>query len=229
MKTKQSELTVAVYQHLKERGPMTIKELHNYLVKDYGRLYDSILDSRLTKLEEWFNARDGIRFDSNTKKFYADADKIMLSNVEYKTPSEYRKGGFKIYSRKDDNLTLVIKIEDITLYWTIDINSDDDIFNLFGKASKFPAEVATTVDTEEIVDEGDIELGIQRHGYHEYFLKGNKFETKIHFRVLPIDDKKMWLAWTGYKQEPADISGDEGIWNINEDKHHKLLINREKI
>jgi hypothetical protein len=229
MKTKQSELTVAVYQHLKERGPMTIKELHNYLVKSYERLYDSILDSRLTKLEEWFNARDGIRFDSNTRKFYADADKIMLSNVEYKTPLEYRKGGFKIYSRKDDDLTLVIKLEDMTLYWTIDINSDDDIFNLFGKASKFPAEVATTVDTEDIIDEGDIELGLQRHGYHEYFLKGNKFETKIHFRVLPIDDKKMWLAWTGYKQEPADISGDEGIWNINEDKHHKLLINSEKI
>jgi hypothetical protein len=225
MKTKQSELTVAIFQYLKERGPLTIKELHNYLVKEHGRSYDSILDSKLSELKEWFNARDGIHFDNNTNKFYADADKIMLS---YETPTKYQKGKFKIYSRKDDNLTLAIKISDVTLYWTIKITSDDDIFNLFGKAGKYPAEVATNVAAETVIDEGSIELGVQRHGYHEYFLKGNKFETKIHLRVVPVDEEDMWLAWTGYKQTPADKKGDEGIWNINEDKYNKLLINREK-
>ncbi len=37
---------------------------------------------------------------------------------------------------------------------------------------------------EKLIDEGDVELGVQRHGYHEYFLEGNKFETKLHFRVF---------------------------------------------
>ena len=31
----------------------------------------------------------------------------------------------------------------------------------------------------------------------------------------------MWLAWTGFKQEPADKEGDEGLWDIYEDKFAK--------
>jgi len=222
MKTKQSELTVYVFQKLKD-GAMTIKELHNFLVKEYGRLYDSVLESKMDRLKDWFSQRDGISFDSKTNKFFADDDKILMAEEEYKTPEEYRKGGFKIYSRDDDDLNLVIKLKDIVLTWTIDINNDDDIFNLFGKAGKFPAKVATTPATEgKIIDEGEIELGVQRDGYHEYFLNGNKFETKLHIRVVPVDEQEMWLAWTGYKQTPADKEGDEGLWNINEDKYSKL-------
>jgi len=222
MKTKQSELTVYVFQKLKD-GPMTIKELHNFLVKEYGRLYDSVLESKMSRIQDWFSQRDGISFDSKTNKFFADDDKIIMSEEEYKTPEEYRKGGFKVYSRKDDDLNLVIKLKDTVLTWTIDINNDDDIFNLFGKAGKFPAKVATTTATEgKIIDEGEIELGVQRDGYHEYFLNGNKFETKLHIRVVPVDEQEMWLAWTGYKQTPADKEGDEGLWNINEDKYSKL-------
>ena len=108
------------------------------------------------------------------------------------------------------------------------MDSDDDIFSLFGKAGKYPAQVATTTSPEsKLLDEGEITLGVQRAGYHEYFLKGNKFETKMHFRVIPVDGKDMWLAWTGYKQEPADTEGDDGLWNINEDKYKKLIINTE--
>ena len=229
MKTKQSELTVATFQHLKQRGPKTIKDLHNFLVKDFGRLYDNVLGSQMSKLKEWFDNRDGITYNVKEKKFMADSDKIMLSEEEYKTPSEYREGQFKVYSRKDDDLTFAIKLSDETMYWTIDVNSDDDIFDLFGKAGKYPAEVATTVSSDsKVIDEGDITLGVQRDGYHEYFITGNKFETKVHFRVVPVDDKEMWLVWTGYKQEPADTAGDEGVWNINNDKYVKLLINPEK-
>jgi len=228
MKTKQSELTVTVFQKLRDQ-PLTIRDLHNFLVKDYGKLYDTILESKMGRLKDWFSNRDGISFDSNTQKFFADGDKIMMEEEEsYKTPSEYRIGQFKVYSRKDDDLNLVIKLKDTTMSWTIDINSDDDIFNLFGKAGKFPAQVSTTPPIDgTVVDEGEIELGVQRAGYHEYFLKGNKFETKLHVRVVPVDEKEMWLAWTGYKQTPADREGDEGLWNINEDKYSKLVINTE--
>ena len=227
MKTKQSELTVAVFQKLQD-GALSIKELHNFLVKDHGRLYDTVLESKMDKIKDWFSARDGISFDSKTNKFFADEDKIMMK-AEYKTPSEYRSGGFKIYSRKDDDLNLTIKLKDTTISWTIDINNDDDIFNLFGKAGKFPAQVSTTPAIDgKIIDEGEIELGVQKQGYHEYFLKGNKFETKLHVRVVPVDGNEMWLAWTGYKQTPADKEGDEGLWDINKDKYSKLVINPEK-
>jgi len=229
MKTKQSELTVAVFQQLKEKGPINIKDLHNFLIKEHGRLYDNVLESKKDRLIDWFDNRDGITYNNREKKFIADSDKIMLAEEEYKTPPEYRKGLFKVYSRKDDNLTFAIKLLDETLYWTIDINSDDDIFDLFGKAGKFPAEVATNISPDsKVIDEGDITLGVQRDGYHEYFIKGNKFETKMHYRIVPVEDRKIWLAWTGFKQSPADKEGDEGLWNINEDKYSKLLINPEK-
>lgn len=225
MKTKQSELTLKVFQYLKNQGAKTIKEIHNQLVKTYPNHYEDILESNMSKVKDWFKQREGISYDEATHKLYAEEDKIMLDSIiKYETPETHRKGTFKVYSRKDDDLVLAIKIADEALYWNIDINNDDDIFALFGKANKFPAEVATQVSKDKIIDEGDIELGIQRSGYHEYMLSGNKFETKMHFRVIEVDDKKMWLTWTGYKQEPADQEGDEGIWDITQDKYAKLKI-----
>ena len=95
---------------------------------------------------------------------------------------------------------------------------------MFGKAGKFPAQVSKSKDREKLIDEGKIRLGVQYHGYHEYFLEGNKFETKLHVRVIPVKDKKMWLAWTGYKQKPADKDSDAGVWNIYEDRFNELTI-----
>jgi hypothetical protein len=37
----------------------------------------------------------------------------------------------------------------------------------------------------------------------------------------------MWLAWTGFKQTPADKDNDEGIWNIYEDRFNELTIPQE--
>ncbi len=78
--------------------------------------------------------------------------------------------------------------------------------------------VAKNICREKTVDSGTVRLGIQRDGYHEYFLEGNKFETKFHVRYIPVGENKMRLAWTGYEQKPADKEGDEGLWNIYEDK-----------
>ena len=39
----------------------------------------------------------------------------------------------------------------------------------------------------------------------------------------------MWLAWTGFKQKPADKESDEGLWNIYEDKYSKLSIPTKKL
>ena len=75
-----------------------------------------------------------------------------------------------------------------------------------------------------MVDEGDVELGIQRDGYHEYKLDGNKFDTRLHFRVIEVDNKEMWLTWSGYKQEMNEMDSDEGIWDLSKDRYKKLTI-----
>ena len=227
MKTKQSRLTVAGFQFMKTKGPKTIKELHNHLVKNHKDIYEDILESKFDKLKDWMKQRDGISYDEKTKKLYAEDDKIMQEGdilKEYKTPKEYQEGDFKLYLRDDDNLNLVIKLKDESINWLIDLDTPDDIFELFGKAGKFPAMVANNISKRKILDEGKVKLGVQKHGYHEYFLEGNKFETKFNIRRLKAEGKDMWLAWSGYKQTPADSENDMGLWNIYEDRHKKLPL-----
>ena len=227
MKTKQSLLTVAGFQHMKTTGPKTIKELHNHLVKNHKDLYEDILESKFDKLKDWMKQRDGISYDEKTKKLYAEDDKIMQESdilKEYKTPKEYRQGEFKLYLRNDDNLNLIIKLKDETINWLIDLEKSNDIFELFGKAGKFPAMVANNTSKKKIIDEGKIRLGVQKHGFHEYFLEGNKFETKFNIRMIKVDGEEIWLAWSGYKQSPADEDSDSGLWNIYEDRHNKLPL-----
>ena len=218
-----------------------IKKLDYIDRVDYDKLPQSFKDNRkkLTELGKQLRKleKDKTKYQSKltsiktdlkdlTKQYNKLYNELKPININYSPKcycTEYTKG-----DNPTKYLNLVIKLKDTTMSWTIDINSDDDIFNLFGKAGKFPAQVATTPPVGgTVVDEGEIELGVQRTGYHEYFLKGNKFETKLHVRVVPVDDKEMWLAWTGYKQTPADREGDEGLWNINEDKYSKLVINTE--
>ena len=222
MKTKQSKLTVSIINILRDKGSLTPKQLHNELIKRKIEEYEDILENKEARLNEWAEERDGISFDNNTKKLYAEEDKLI--KAEYKTPEEYREGEFKLYLRKDDNLDLSINVGGENLTWFIDLEGEDAIFELFGKAGKFPAQVSKSKDREKLIDKGKIRLGVQYHGYHEYFLEGNKFETKLHFRVIPVKDKKMWLAWTGYKQKPADKDSDEGVWNIYEDRFNELTI-----
>ena len=176
------------------------------------------------------------RRDSNTRQILDEyeecqfgegfSDKFAMLKA-YKTPNEYRNGKFKIYNREDDNIHLSIKLGKKNLNWTIDLEGEKELFDLFGAAGKYPAEVSTNLERGKVIDSGDIELGVQKDGYHEYFLKGNKFETKLHIRLIPVDNVPMWLAWTGYKQEPADTDSDTGKWNINEDKYSKTPIPRE--
>ena len=227
MKTKKSKLFIAIFQHLKTMGSKAVKDVHNFLVSKHPSLYEDVLESQYSELKDWAVKRDGINFDNN--KMFADPTKIVTGSdiqKQYKTPKQHLQGEFAIYLRKDDNLNIVMKLGDESINWLIDTEDEKEIFDLFGKAGKYPAEVAKTIDKEKIIDKGSVKLGIQRDGYHEYFLEGNKFETKLHVRVLPVKGNKMWLAWTGFEQKPADLDGDEGVWNIYEDKYSSLSIPR---
>ena len=228
MKSKQSELTVSIFQYLKENGPKTVHELHEFLKDKSSDLYEEVLESSRAKLKEWSVLRDGISEVDN--KIQADDDKIMQEEEilkEYKTPKNLQEGQFKLYSREDDNLTFAIKLDKETMFWTIELDNQKEMFDLFGAAGKYPAEISKNIEQGKVVDSGKLRLGVQKDGYHEYFLEGNKFETKLHIRVIEVDNKRMWLAWTGYKQEPADTKSDEGKWNIYEDKYNELPLPNE--
>ena len=181
-------------------------------------------------MRSWAEKRDGVSFVDN--KFIADDDKIIkeepIKEPVKEGPKEENQGDFKLYSRKDANLDFLIKYKGEVLAWKIQLPSDDSLFTLFGKANKYPAEISKNISREQLIDSGLVTIGAQRHGYHEYILKGNKFETKMHFRVVPVDDKKMWLVWTGYEQSPVPESADDGVWNIYDDRFKSLTLPPKK-
>ena len=220
MKTKAGTLTTAITNYLQDNGPKTVKEVHNFLATKHKDLYADVIDGGLQALPKWAAQREHI--DYKDGKLHGDA----ILKADYKTPEKRREGEFKLYLRKDDNLNMVMRLGDETINWLIDTENEEEMFDLFGAAGKYPAEVAQNSDMEKVIDSGPVKLGIQRHGYHEYFLEGNKFETKFHVRYLPVGEEKMWLAWTGYEQKPADKEGDEGLWNIYEDKFAEKKIPR---
>jgi len=78
------------------------------------------------------------------------------------------------------------------------------------------------------LDGGSIELGVQKDGYHEYRLDGDKFQTRMHLRVVPLDEQKTWIAWTGRKQEMLEEKEDEGVWKITDDKYVDLPFPTKK-
>ena len=157
-------------------------------------------------------------------------DDILEKDIEElkkksETPTE---ATFKIYQRDDDNLDFVINAEDEKMGWTIDIEDTEDVFNLFGKSGKFPAIVSKNLNEDKLLDSGDLELGVQKDGYHEYRLDGDKFQTRMHVRVVPLDEQKAWIAWTGRKQEMLDKKEDKGVWKISEDKYADLPFPSKK-
>jgi hypothetical protein len=225
-KERKGKLRVGVKNFLERQSDNTgtLEEIMRFLEQNKSLLdlYNEIFDGKPKKFVEYLkNQAEDILYVSHNK-FKSDDKIIEKDNSDYKTPEEYRHGKFKIYLREDENLSFTFMLNEVKLGWEIEIKSIDDIFNLFGKAGKYPAQVQTTVSKEKLIDEGDIELGVQRHGYHEYFLKGDKFDTKLHLRVIPLKNQKQWLAFTSFEDEPVEPKTDDGIWDIREDKNKEL-------
>ena len=191
-----------------------------FVSQKYLKEFNNIFGSKSKKLKDWLKQLEDITYDKTKDKFHAEYDMIE----KYETPKKYREGEFKIYHKENENLSIMFKLDEELIGWEIDIEKEDDIFSLFGKSGKFPAQVETKFRKGKLIDSGKVKLGVQRHGYHEYFLEGNKFETKFHVRVIPVKGKDMWLAWTGVETEPVNPETDDGIWDIREDKKSKLVL-----
>tara|TARA_R100000388_G_scaffold95004_1_gene85189 strand:- start:5278 stop:7401 length:2124 start_codon:yes stop_codon:yes gene_type:complete len=214
MKTYQSQIRSATIRFAKDnmdRGKKTkVKELQEYLVRNYPKEFDNLFEDK-ESFSNFLNASEYINVSNN--EITIDDSVLQKSQAQ-----------FKVYLRKDGNLNFSVNYKDELLMWTIDLETDDDIFALFGKAVKYPAEISEQQDTHQLIDEGDVTIGVQRHGYHEYILNGNKFETKLHFRVVDYEGEKVWIAFTGYEQKPVDKDTDDGLWNIYEDKYRTIKL-----
>jgi len=225
-KRDMGELRSYILNYLTDNGETHIKDIEKHILKNkkMSKFYDNLLDSDIKELENYMVNKAGTKGEvthffvaTGNHKFKAEEDII----VKYKTPEDIRHGDFKLYMREDDNLQLLISTNKL-LAWTIKIGSVDDIFNLFGKSKKFPAKIEDNISKDRLVDQGKIELGVQRHGYHEYILEGNKFSSKLHFRVLPVKGADYWLAFTGIQIKPVDEKSDEGVWDVYNDKYKSL-------
>ena len=220
LKTKSSDARVTIKNYLQEqKQPMDIRDIFEFAKETIPKISDALWNNEITKFKGWINEQDAF-VKVGTNNYEANEDKLIKDEEEPKS----KTGTFKIYSRKDDNLDLLIEINDERLNWIIDIGDTEDIYNLFGKAGKFPAEVGNRIRPDKLLDKGKITLGVQKHGYHEYKIEGNKFETRLHFRVVPVKEQDKWIVWTGYKQEMLDSKEDEGIWDIREDRFKKLTM-----
>jgi len=221
LKTKRSELRLAIRNDIIEYGdsPKPFDKIVEFVIKNYKEQYEELFDSRKEKLMSWMKKQDDMRY-MHPNKFQARED-VLEKDID-DLQKKVKEATFKIYQREDGNLDFVMMIEDEKLAWTIDIEDTEDVYNLFGKSGKFPAIVANKTDEDDLLDSGKLILGVQKDGYHEYKLEGDKFDTRMHLRVVPLDEKNTWIAWTGKKQEMLDNKDNENLWDIREDRYAKL-------
>lgn len=224
-KTKTSEARSAIKQFLLEKDPneqgVPTKDILEFVTThpDVKQNAMDLWENNPQKLKNWMNDQDEF-IATEGEKFTHNSNHISKDSSD----KESNMGTFKLMTGEDGNIILVFEINKKRQAWNIDIQDTEDIFNLFGKAGKFPAEIASRINGEKLLDKGSIELGVQKDGYHEYRIDGDKFTTRMHFRVVPVNEEDTWLVWTGYKQEMLDSKEDEGIWDLSKDRFKKLTI-----
>ena len=219
LKTQKAKFRVAIKNFLMQhKDGLPFSKIEEYVKREHLKEFNNIFNAKSKDLQNWMRNLEDITYDKEENKFFPEYDMIE----KYETPKQYREGEFKVYRKDDDNLSIMFKLDEELIGWEIDIEEEDDIFSLFGKSGKFPAKVETKFRKGKLIDSGKVKLGVQRDGYHEYMLEGNKFETKFHVRVIPVKGESKWLAWTGVETKPVDPKTDKGKWDIREDKYSEL-------
>ena len=147
-------------------------------------------------------------------RFFYD-DKVLAKMEE-------KEAEFMMWLGKDEKIYFTVKHEDFDNNWAVDIESKDNIYDFLGEAGKYPVELVSVIQDDMLIDKGNLMLGAQRHGYHEYILNGKDIQSKLHIRYLPVKEEKMWLAWTGYETKPTPEDSDEGLNDARADKFIKM-------
>ena len=223
IKTKRSELRVAIRNELidtYDNEPTTMDKIIDYVEKEHAETYDEVFGGSSNRLLSWLKKQESLRFEP-PNKFVALED-VLEKDVE-DIQKKADTGTFDIVLREDGNLDMIIDVNDKRNFWEINIEDAEDIYDLFGKSKKFPAVVGKNLgEHKKNIDSGKLILGVQKDGYHEYKLEGEKFQTRFHIRVVPIDEKKTWIVWSGKKQDMLDLKDDNDLWDITEDKYADL-------
>tara|TARA_R110002012_G_scaffold12877_5_gene56518 strand:- start:472 stop:3018 length:2547 start_codon:yes stop_codon:yes gene_type:complete len=222
LKSVRSELRMAIKNKLIEwDDQVEFDKIQEFVLENYIEHFEGpAFNSDVKKLKKWLIRQEDIVYDRANDKFTVNPTDIAKD--EKVNPKE---GKFTITTTEDDNLLLIYVVNDKRLAWLIDIEDTSDVYNLFGKSNKFPAKIVLGNAREgKMLDKGIITLGVQRHGYHEFKIQGDKFDTRLHLRVVPLNDKKHWVVWTGTKQTMLESKEDDGLWDITEDRYKNLPL-----
>ena len=226
LKSVRSELRLAIKNKLLDWDePVSFETIVEYVIENHSDAFESAaFGSNLKKLKKWLTKQEDIVYNTSEDNFTANNDMI-----EKQPKSNPKNAQYTIQRREDDNLDFIIEAGDKTMAWLFDIDTTSDIYNLFGKSGKFPAKIVTSgIKQGKVVDTGKLILGVQKNGYHEYKLEGERFDTRLHLRVVPLDGKKTWVTWTGKEQRMLDSKEDEGVWDITLDRYNKLDLPENK-
>ena len=218
---KDSGKLMSLVAEIVNQGEITKEELIRRVKKEAPEIIKRIFsDGNIEKgLLQYIKERGeafGVLYNKERQKFYHD-DKTLVKDPE--TIGKMENNTYEIWRREDGDLNFIYQIKDKTFSWRIEQDRIEDIYELFGKAERYLTEYDKNVDKSKKLDEGEIKIGSQRDGYHEYFLEGKMYSGKIHFRVVKIMEEDKWIVFTGYKEEPTDKDSDEGLWDITEDKY----------
>jgi hypothetical protein len=234
IKHSRSELRIAIKNEIADspNEKLTSEEIVQFVKTKHNKAWAGWIDGNPKKLTGWLKQQDSVEFldKEDPQVFVVDESYIEKDKEEKETDEniiqkeDSRKGKFTINRQDDGNINLIIEYKKNRFAWLIDIGDTDDIYNLFGKSVKYPAIVAEKIIAGKVIDKGDIILGVQKDGYHEYKLEGDKFETRLHLRVVPLNEKKRWVAWTGKKQDMLKDGNEVDVWNIQEDKYANLTL-----
>ncbi len=228
LKTRRSELRIAIKNEIIDiykNKPTSFPKIVDFVKKEFPETYGEVFQNSDENLMTWMKKQDSLRYH-HPNKFTAIPD-VLEKDVEELKKRE--TGSFSIVLREDGNLDFIMDVNDKRNFWEIDIENSEDIYDLFGKSGKFPAIVGKRLGQhKKEIDSGKLILGVQKEGYHEYKLEGDKFDTRFHVRVVPLDEKKTWIVWTGKKQEMLDMKDDSKLWDITEDKYADLSFPTKK-
>jgi len=186
---------------------------------------DSNLEKSLFKYIKDRGEAYGVLYNEKTKMFYYDEKTLV--KLPDDTIGKSEDNTYEFWQREDGDVNFIYQYKDNEYAWRIEQDDTKDIYELFGKATKFLSEIDDKPDKHKKIDGGNLELGAQRDGYHEYILEGKMYKGKFHIRVVPIMDEDKWVAWTGYETKPTDKDSDEGMWNLSQDKHKNITFSND--
>ncbi len=217
MKSDKTKLRAGIIEIIRDNNnSMKFSDIEDKVKLHLQQEYNQVYDGKSRKLLEYLRSQDA--FDG-VNEFSVKPEYIE------KVSEEPNMGSFEIRQREDGNIDFIIERGNVRQSWLIDIDEPTDIYDLFGKSKKFPAIINANVrNSTKVLDSGELEFGVQKDGYHEYRLDGKKFQTRIHFRVVPLDEKQTWVAWTGTKQKMLDKDSKDNLWQLSEDKYSDLEL-----